>query len=184
MYKLITLLILVVLLGCSDDTYKNFEQDSSIKNNHFKEDLNEMYTYKAITEEDQTLGFSKLLDTAIFEGEESAKFRGSLLTLFGEPLYQSDNAEDAYHYVIEVSNDTSKWNFMVYHGPSGPAIGYDQKENQPNVLESAKTLLEKIRETSPSDFNEVVYYEDFGSKITYGCKNGEYFYKEENEESH
>ncbi|MGV2964864.1 MULTISPECIES: hypothetical protein [unclassified Paenibacillus] len=143
-----------------------------------------MYTYKAITEEDQTLGFSKFLDTGIFEGKESAKFRGSLLTLFGEPFYKSDNAEDAYHYLIEVSHNTSKWNFMVYEGPSGPAIGYDSNENQPNAMEASKALLEKIRGTTPSDFNEVVYYEDFGSKITYGSKNGECFYKEENEENH
>ncbi|CAM4274711.1 hypothetical protein [Saccharibacillus endophyticus] len=183
MYKLITVLILVVLLGCSDHTRKNLEQDKPINDNPLKGELNEVYTYKAISE-DLTLGFSKFLDPGIYEGEESARFRGSLLALFGEPLYQSDNAEDAYHYVIEVSDDTSKWHFMVYDGPSGPAIGYDQKENQPNAIESAKVLLEKIREAPPSDFNEIIYYEDFGSKITYGCKNGECFYKEENEESH
>lgn len=43
-------------------------------------------------------------------------------------------------------------------------------------------MLEKIKGTTPADFNEVIYYEDFDSKITYGCKNGECFYKEENEE--
>lgn len=99
-YKLITLLILVVLLGCSDNTRKSFEQDNPINNNSFKEGLNKMYTYKAITEKDQTLGLSKFMDTGIFEGKETAKFRGSLLTLFSEPVYQSDHAEDAYHYVI------------------------------------------------------------------------------------
>ncbi|WP_419891589.1 hypothetical protein [Paenibacillus xylanexedens] len=184
MYKLITLLILVVLMGCSDNTRERSEQANLINDNSLKEELNAMYTYKSITEEDQTLGFSKFLDTGIFEGEESAKFRGSLLTLFGDPLYKSDNAEDAYHYLIEVSKDASKWCFMVYEGPSGPSIGCDSNENQPNAIEASKALLEKIRETTPSDFNEVIYYEDFDSKITYGCKNGECFYKEENEESH
>ncbi|MFD1887844.1 hypothetical protein [Paenibacillus wenxiniae] len=144
-----------------------------------------MYSYKAILAEDKIWGTSKFLDTGIFEGEESAKFRGSLLTLFGEPLHKSDNAENAYSYLIEVSDETGKWYFTVYEGPSGPAIGYDydEKENQANAREAAKSLLAKIEETTPSDFNEIIYYEDFGSKITYGCKDGECFYKEENEET-
>ncbi len=182
MYKLITLLILVVLLGCSDITRRSSEQNDAINDSTLKEELNEMYTYKAITEEDETLGSSKFLDTGIIAGEESAKFRGALLTLFGEPLYKSDNAEDAYYYLIEVSDDTSKWYFTVYEGPSGPTIGYDEKENQANAREASKALLEKIKETTPSDFNEVIFYEDFDSKITYGCKNGECYYNEENEE--
>lgn len=73
---------------------------------------------------------------------------------------------------------------MLYEGPSGLAIGYDINENQPNAIRASKALLEKIKEAIPSDFNEVIYYEDFGSKITYGCKDGECFYKEETEESH
>lgn len=147
-----------------------------------EERLVEMYIYKALTEDDQNLGFSKFLDTGIFEGKESARFRGSLIALFGEPLYKSDNAEGAYHYVIEVSRDASKWYFAVYQGPSGPAIGYS-KEHSADAKEAAEALLNSIRETAPADFHEVIYYEDFGSTITYGCTDGECFYKEENEET-
>lgn len=181
MYKLLTLLILIVLLGCSNNTQRSSEQNNATNDSTLKEEIDKMYSYKAIIEEDKTLGTSKFLDTDIIEGEEGAKFRGSLLTLFGEPLHKSDNAEAAYSYLIEVSDETSKWYFTVYDGSSGPAIGYDEKENQVNAREAAKSLLKKIRETTPSDFNEVIYYEDFDSKITYGCKNGECFYKEENE---
>ncbi|MNW58353.1 hypothetical protein D3C74_362150 [compost metagenome] len=52
-----------------------------------------MYTYKAIA---KILEASKFFDTGIGFGEESAKFRGTFLTLVGEPVYKSDNAEDAY----------------------------------------------------------------------------------------
>lgn len=51
MYKLITLLILVVLLGCSDNTRRSSEQNDVINDRTLNEELNEMYSYKAITEE-------------------------------------------------------------------------------------------------------------------------------------
>ncbi len=183
MHKLITLLIVVALFGCSNNAQRSSEQNDAINDSTLKEEINKMYSYKAIMDEDKTLGTSKFLDTGIMGGEESAKFRGSLLTLFGEPSYKSDNAEDAYSYLVEVSDATNKWYFTVYEGPSGPAIGYDydEKENEANAREAAQSLLQKIRETTPSDFNEVIYYEDFGTKITYGCRGGKCFYKEENE---
>ncbi len=183
MYKLITLLIVVFLFGCSDNSPRSSEHNDVINDGTLKEEINKMYSYRAIMDEDKELGSSKFLDIGIMDGEESAKFRGSLLTLFGEPSYKSDNAEAAYSYLIEVSDETSKWYFTVYEGSSGPAIGYgyDEKENQANAREAAQSLLDKITETTPSDFTEVVYYEDFGTKITYGCKGGQCFYKEENE---
>lgn len=45
---------------------------------------------------------SKILTPEIGDREELAQFRGSLLTLFGEPDYKTSDAENAFQYTINL----------------------------------------------------------------------------------
>ncbi|MDQ0913891.1 hypothetical protein [Paenibacillus sp. V4I5] len=137
-----------------------------------------MYKYLALNDQN-LLGGSFFTYPGVEYGKESAKFRGSLITLFAEPVYKTDNASNAYTYVILVKdNNQNSWIFTIYEGPSGTAIGYNGKGDK-ETERAAEALINEVKMTIPSDFEEVVFYHDFGNKITYGCSNGVcYFYEE------
>lgn len=56
-----------------------------------------MYTFTTLSVIALSFGTSKFIGLNIC-AEESARFRGALLTLFGEPIYKTTNMEDAYCY--------------------------------------------------------------------------------------
>lgn len=137
-----------------------------------------MYKFLALNDQ-KLLGGSYFADPRVEYGKESAKFRGSLLTLFGEPVYKTDDASNAYTYVIQVKeNNQNACIFTVYEGPSGTAIGYNGKGDKETET-AAEALITEIIMTTPLDYEEVVIYHDFGNKITYGCKNGICYFREE-----
>ncbi|OCT12046.1 hypothetical protein A8709_29780 [Paenibacillus pectinilyticus] len=137
-----------------------------------------MYTYIALNDQN-LLNSSFFTHAGVEYGNESAKFRGSLITLFAAPVYQTDDASNAYTYVIQVKdNSQNSWIFTIYEGPSGTAIGYNgigDKETE----KVAAALIDEIKKTKPSDYEEIVFYHDFGNKITYGCSNGVCYFHEE-----
>lgn len=137
-----------------------------------------MYKFLALNDQ-KLLGGSYFANPRVEYGEESAKFRGSLLTLFAEPVYKTDNASNAYTYLIQVKDSNQNaWMFTVYEGPSGTAIGFNGNRDK-ETEKAAEALINEIKLTAPSDFEEVVFYHDFGNKITYGCKNGVCYFNEE-----
>lgn len=81
---------------------------------------------------------------------------GQLKTLFGEPLYMTEDMEDQYAYCILAVSEDGKENYLhVYSGPSGPAIGGRQ---DPDSCAAADELAELITSTKASDYEyEGVY---------------------------
>lgn len=136
------------------------------------------YQYKTLKDHILLFGTSNILNSSRPIGEGSAQFRGALLTLFGEPLIKSQEAESAYDYVIEATDeDNNTWILTVYEGPSGPAIGGDIRVD--SIKNVAKNLLNLIESTEPADFEEVLICGDYNTKIRYGCKDGLCYYQEE-----
>ncbi|MNC38023.1 hypothetical protein D3C75_866120 [compost metagenome] len=136
-----------------------------------------MYTFAAITEPKLRFGTSNLISLNIY-GEESARFRGALLSLFGEHFYKTTNIDDAYCYIIQVTDGVlNNWIFTAYEGPSGPAIGYKGIPDKKVEL-AANALLDELDKIVPHDFVEKLMGEDFGTTVIYGCKDGQCFYRE------
>ena len=140
------------------------------------------YDFKTIEDSNLIFGTGKLLNPPFPEtmddyAKQSASFRGSLLHLFGQPLEKSNLADEAYLYVIEAFDDKGNtWILSAYQGPSGPAIGGDILDD--SILPVAEALLQLIEVTKPAEFEEVLYYQDGDSTITYGCKDGECYWFE------
>lgn len=123
------------------------------------------------------------LHDMIFGGEDSrygeymARFRGSVLTLFGEPLYSSELNDEAFEYVLKATDmDGSSWILTIYQGATGPAIGGNSLDK--SILQVASKLLELIESTPPADYEAIVYDEDSDTTVVYGCKTGRCYWSE------
>ncbi len=113
-------------------------------------------------------------------GKAAAWFRGALLHLFGPPLESSDLAEEAFEYVIEAQDpDENSWILTAYQGATGPAIG-GMSRYKSECRPAAEALAQLIAATAPDDFEATVYhgYGKGRTRITYGCRDGECFYRE------
>lgn len=144
------------------------------------------YKFRPLSDRKLVLGTSKLLlpdsaqSRAAFSdldkyGPYAAAFRGSLLRLFGGPLHISDAQ---YDYIIEASDTTDHiWILTAYEGASGPAIGGNSRDQ--SIYPVAISLRDLIERTPPADFEDVYYSEEYDTTITYGCKDGACYYREE-----
>jgi hypothetical protein len=116
---------------------------------------------------------SKYIDQGRY-GEYMAEFRGSLLTLYGDPLTTQGDTE--YRYIVEAiesnEQDTSptRWLFIIAQGASGPYIGGDTRDR--SAYPVAQTLWALIESTPPSDFEAAVKNIDTNKKVIYGCRDG------------
>lgn len=110
--------------------------------------------------------------------EQCAVIQGKLLTLFGEPLYESADYEYAYDYAIKATDGSgSTWYLSVYQGYYGPAIGtYSTGDEMPEIV---YVLYNEIMAASPSDFQYDGFYTETPSKIRAGVANGKAYYSEE-----
>lgn len=111
-------------------------------------------------------------------------FFGQLKTLFGEPLYTTDDVQNQYSYCISATGkDNNTIYFDVYAGPSGPAIGGGFFQDNPKVTDEdinkmAHLLISYILQAKPTDYDyEGIYENDI--IIKEGIKNGCPYYKEE-----
>ncbi|MBY0217871.1 hypothetical protein H7K30_14970 [Paenibacillus illinoisensis] len=136
-----------------------------------------MYRFIASNKNTSMDNSSNILSPEIRYAEELALFRGSLLTLFGEPDYKSSNVENAFEYYITAKDEVgNSYEFTVYQGSSG--LGIEGKENDDSVLQAALYFVRYVKDAVPADFNENLIYEDTGNTIEYGCKNGVCYYTE------
>lgn len=105
-----------------------------------------------------------------------ARFRGSLVHLFGEPVQESTTADEAFDYIIEATTaDGDTILLSAYMGASGPSIGIEH--NHPRGQEAAEALFRLIDDTPPADFQASEYDSDTDHTVFYGCLNGSCYYK-------
>lgn len=102
---------------------------------------------------------------------------GQLKTLFGEPLYITEDLEDQYAYCISAADaDGKKVYLHVYSGPSGPAIG---GSHDADSRQAADELAELIAGAEAADYDYEGYYMDGPSAVKMGVRNGEPYTEEE-----
>jgi hypothetical protein len=127
---------------------------------------------------DLCAGTSKIINIAdSFSGEEETKIRGQLLTLFGEPVYNTQNLEDAYSYVVLAADENEKQCILhVYCGSTGSAIGGDN--NIQGIYDIAEKLKHYIKQANTTDFEYESYYIDGPAKIYQKIENGNIIFSE------
>jgi hypothetical protein len=136
-----------------------------------------MYRFTSIKNE-ALFGSSKIAGIQLFSEHNEVLIQGILRTLFGEPLYETNNYENAYCYVISATEESSNTSllFTVYQGSSGSAIG-----GQSMNVELSKAITEfnqLMKATKPADFAYEGYYMDACMKIRCGIRNGNIIYEE------
>ena len=96
---------------------------------------------------------------------------GRLQYLFGEPLYSSDDFENAYDYFILCTDEEGNtYQLTAYSGPTGPAIGGDSDD--PKLAEVAEELEKYINAADYVDYDyEGVYY-DYDVTVKFGIRDG------------
>lgn len=100
---------------------------------------------------------------------------GQLKTLFGEPLYVSENLENQFEYCISATDEAGNTFYLsAYSGPSGPSIGGCRE-----AKEAALALVALIQEAAVSDYEYEGYYLDGPCKVRMGVKDGQPYEEEE-----
>lgn len=109
-------------------------------------------------------------------GNNCALIYGKLKTLFGEPVYETEDNENLYSYcILATSKDGDTVYLDVYEGPSGPAIGGMHDEE---TLKAAQALTSYIWQAEASDYECTSYYPDTLSAVTMGVRDGIPYYEE------
>ncbi len=136
-----------------------------------------MYKFTALRGENDYVGGSKLANLQLFDEFNESQIQGRLRALFGEPLFESEDLENAYEYAIKAEDEAgNELNFSVYQGPSGCAVGgYSNSTEMRKAIEELKELLQS---TKPAEFLYEGYYMDAGVKVTQGFQNGKVIYEE------
>lgn len=121
-------------------------------------------------------GTSKILNILDFQnGAEAyanaeALCLGQLKTLFGEPLYITENLEDQYSYCILATDEKGVSVYLhAYSGPSGPAIGGN---NDTDSKAAADELVTLLLNTQATDYDYEGVYMDGPCAVKMGVRNG------------
>lgn len=109
-------------------------------------------------------------------------FFGQLKTLFGEPLYTTDDVQNQYSYCISATDKNNNTiYFNVYSGATGPAIGGGFFQDNPKVTKEdrkkmARLLISYILQAKPSDYDYEGQYEN-DIIIKEGIRNGKSYHE-------
>ena len=147
--------------------------------------MGEKYEFKAESMETlkNTMGGTSLIRNMIEGGgidsyEKGILCLGQLKTLFGEPLYITEDLEDQYSYCISATDESGKKIYLhAYSDPSGPAIGGNHDEDS---RQAADELAKLITGAEVTDYDYEGYYMDGPCAVKMGVKNGKP-YEEERE---
>lgn len=134
------------------------------------------YIFSKVNDEEKIWGTSKICNVYGFDQyEKNPLVFGKMLTLFGDPLYTTNNLENQYSYVISAADGAGHVIYLsVYSGPSGPSIGGDKGSEK-----AAEELVHYILQAKTSDYEYEGYYMDAPCKVKIGVKNGVPYQEEE-----
>lgn len=115
-------------------------------------------------------GTSKIMNSSL----ESARFRGALSQVFGDPPEVKTivgDGQSPFEYVIETSSPSGHRVILTaYDGPSGPAIGGNHQDPESRV--AAQELEALLTTTTPRDYEIRYYNEEYDVTITCRCQSG------------
>jgi len=133
-----------------------------------------IYTYKKSRSLSLISGTSLILNLEFRNNKKTAKIRGQLQTLFGDPLYEEPNPDNAYCYVIIMENEQGvRYNLTVCLSKFGTSIGGNK--NIEGIEDAVQELKQYIEKAAPSDYEYRGTYSD-GSSVIMGVKDEEPYY--------
>lgn len=125
--------------------------------------------YTIIKDSKSLIGTSQIMNVST-DADEIATYRGKLITLFGAPLHETIQDDNAFTYLFEASDHANhKWLFTAYQGPSGFAIGGNPRQKDSKA--AAVAFVEDLNTMAPADFERSLTNRDDKTNITYGCKD-------------
>lgn len=150
------------------------------------EDRTMKYEFQVVKDEEIINNFYSsricgVYDYGMYSGEmgnqEILAF-GQLKTLFGEPLYITENLENQYEYCLMATGPEGEQILLsAYGGAGGAAIGGDAQDWR--ARDAAEELAARIRGARASDYDYVGYYLDAPAKVWQGVKNGVPYHRAE-----
>ena len=102
--------------------------------------------------------------------EETAILEGKLRTVFGEPWYQSENAENSISYIIKATDIDGKSVILEVYNSGMIHIGSSQKDGF--AKKAANALIDYVNAAEPCDYERTVYYLDYYIQMDISVKNG------------
>lgn len=103
--------------------------------------------------------------------ERMVLFYGRVQTLFGQPMYETEDLENQYSYWVYTVTEDGKIIYLnIYSASTGPAIGGFQNEES---KKAADALVKMILQAEPADYEYRGYY--FGDVVLeehWTVKNG------------
>ena len=117
-----------------------------------------------------------LIDDYVDYGNKFSLVCGKIKSLFGQPVYETENFENLFSYcILATSEDGEEIYLDIYCAGTGPAIGGEQDEGS---KKAAKALADYIWKAKPVDYANKAYYMDGPTVLEFGIKDGAPYYNE------
>ena len=147
---LVLFLSIYLLSGCSVRSAGQTEQQNeTAQTSNFTEESDMPYTFTAENTPDNLPGGGQIcLIIENFDKDymtNNALVYGKLKTLFGEPLYETEDNENLYSYCIRATSENGDIVYLdVYSGPTGPAIGGDSRDDMNDIKKGSRRSFSRI----------------------------------------
>lgn len=137
------------------------------------------YTFESVEDTEKLSLSSKicnLIESYADYGNQFSLVCGKIKSLFGQPVYETENLENLFDYCILATSEEKEAVYLnVYCAGTGPAIG---GENNEASKKAAEALMDQILQAEPVDYAQKAYYMDSPTVVEYGIKDGVPYYKE------
>ena len=109
-------------------------------------------------------------DSEVMTTEETAILEGKLRTVFGEPWYQSENAENSISYIIKATDSDGKSVILEVYNVGMFHIGAPDQDDF--ARQAAEALIAYVNTAEPCDYERTIYYLDYFVQMDISVKNG------------
>lgn len=137
------------------------------------------YIFQSVEDTDKLTGSSKIcniINDFIDYDKEFPLVYGKIKSLFGKPIYETENMEELFSYCILTALENGDTVYLeIYCAGSGLAIGGRQNEVS---KKAAKALVDYIRKAETMDYAHKAYYMDGPAVLEFGVNDGVPFYNE------
>lgn len=123
------------------------------------------------------MGTSKIRNVGDLGKHTEVLCLGKMMTLFGEPIYITEDMEDQYEYILLAKDMQGTEVYLtVYNGPSGAAIGGNAHDE--DSKSAADELVELLKGARAADYDWEGVWTDGPCEIKMGIKNGKPYWEE------
>lgn len=130
------------------------------------------FTFESLNNAEPAQGSSYMMDFGEANStKQAALVEARLLTVFGEPVYTSQNMENSFEYVIKAMSDTGRSVILTVYNVGIVHIGCELQDSF--ARDAADALIAYVNAATPTDYERTVYYLDFAAQIDICVKNGQ-----------